>query len=60
VDFSEFMNAVKQLGISWAAVNEPRPDIGSEETSVQNDEVISPGKKEGKNENYTPHPASGE
>jgi CheY-like chemotaxis protein len=60
VDFSEFMTAVKQLGIFWAAVNEPPPDTGSEETSVQNDEVISPGKKEGKNENSTPHPASGE
>jgi CheY-like chemotaxis protein len=60
MDFSEFMTAVKQLGIFWAAVNEPPPDTGSEETSVQNDEVISPGKKEGKNENSTPHPASGE
>ena len=25
VDFSEFMNAVKQLGVFWAAVNEPPP-----------------------------------
>ncbi len=25
VDFAEFMKAVKQLGIFWAAVNEPPP-----------------------------------
>jgi CheY-like chemotaxis protein len=25
VDFSEFMNAVKQLGVFWMAVNEPPP-----------------------------------
>jgi CheY-like chemotaxis protein len=59
VDFSEFMKAVRQVGVFWAAVNEPPPDIGSEATSVQNGEVAAPGKKEGKNENSTPHPASG-
>jgi CheY-like chemotaxis protein len=59
VDFSEFMKAIKQVGIFWAAVNEPPPDLGREETSVQNLEVISPGKKEGENENATPHPALG-
>src|SRR5471030_863642 len=26
VDFSEFMKAVQQLGVFWAAVNEPPPD----------------------------------
>jgi CheY-like chemotaxis protein len=57
VDFADFMNAVKQLGVFWAAVNEPPPHIGREETSVQNGEVAAPGKKEGKNENSTPHPA---
>jgi CheY-like chemotaxis protein len=45
VDFSEFMKAVKQLGIFWAAVNEPPPHQGRAETSVQNSEVISPAKK---------------
>jgi DNA-binding NarL/FixJ family response regulator len=25
VDFGEFMKAVKQLGVFWAAVNEPPP-----------------------------------
>ena len=59
VDFADFMAAVKQLGIFWAAVNEPPPDIGKEEASIQNGEVNSPGKKEGKNEITVPHPASG-
>jgi CheY-like chemotaxis protein len=27
VDFSEFMQAVKQLGVFWAAVNEPPPSM---------------------------------
>ena len=35
VDFSEFMKAVEQLGIFWAAVNEPPPHTRREETSVQ-------------------------
>src|SRR5450631_2563525 len=50
VDFSEFMKAVKQVGIFWAAVNEPPPDIGGEATSIQLGEVISLKKKEVKNE----------
>jgi CheY-like chemotaxis protein len=59
VDFTEFMKAVKQLGVFWAAVNEPPPHRGREETSVVSGEAIPPGKKEGKNEIATPHPASG-
>ncbi len=59
VDFNEFMEAVKKLGIFWAAVNEPPPHIGREEASVSNGEALSPGKKEGNNETTTPHPASG-
>ena len=59
VDFTEFMEAVKKLGVFWAAVNEPPPHRGREEASVANGEVLSPGKKEGKNEITTPHPASG-
>jgi len=31
VDFTDFMNAVKQLGIFWAAVNEPPPTVRREE-----------------------------
>jgi CheY-like chemotaxis protein len=30
VDFSEFVMAVKQLGMFWAAVNEPPPYLGKE------------------------------
>jgi CheY-like chemotaxis protein len=30
VDFTEFMKAVQQLGIFWAAVNEPPPPVLSE------------------------------
>lgn len=30
VDFNEFMQAVKQLGVFWTAVNEPPPNSGSE------------------------------
>jgi len=33
VDFSEFMTAVRQLGVFWAAVNEPPPVVG-EKTGV--------------------------
>ena len=59
VDFDDFMKAVKQLGIFWAAVNEPPPHTGREETSIQSGEVSSPGKKEVKNEIPAPHPALG-
>jgi len=34
VDFGEFMKAVKQLGVFWAAVNEPPPSVGRIETPV--------------------------
>jgi len=34
VEFSEFMNVVKQLGVFWSAVNEPPPQIAKEETSI--------------------------
>ena len=30
VDFSEFVKAVRQLGVFWAAVNEPPPYVGKE------------------------------
>jgi CheY-like chemotaxis protein len=59
VDFNEFMEAVKKLGVFWAAVNEPPPNPGRETTSIKTGEVISPGKKEVKNEITTEHPASG-
>jgi CheY-like chemotaxis protein len=34
VDYSEFIEAVKQIGIFWAAVNEPPPNVEREETST--------------------------
>lgn len=42
VDFPDFMKAVKQLGMFWAAVNEPPPPAGREETSISGNEVFSP------------------
>ena len=35
VDFSEFRHAVKQLGIFWAAVNEPPPPNGGKKLESQ-------------------------
>jgi CheY-like chemotaxis protein len=60
VDFNDFMEAVKKLGVFWAAVNEPPPHTHNKETGVQNSKGVLLGKVEGKNENSTPHPASGE
>jgi DNA-binding NarL/FixJ family response regulator len=34
VNFAEFMKAVQQLGIFWAAVNEPPPKTQKEETGA--------------------------
>lgn len=46
VDFAEFMNAVKQLGLFWAAVNEAPPLAGQEATAVQSSKAALPGKEE--------------
>jgi len=43
VDFSEFMKAVKLLGVFWAAVNEPPPEIERKATGVQNGDGASSG-----------------
>jgi CheY-like chemotaxis protein len=59
VDFTEFMKAVKQLGVFWAAVNEPPPHRGGEETGTRSGTATSPGKEEINNEIPTPYPASG-
>ena len=56
VDFSEFMKAVNQLGIFWAAVNEPPPTTWAVETKVQNRRGVLLGKVEVKNEIAVPHP----
>jgi CheY-like chemotaxis protein len=34
VDFEEFMHAIKQLGLFWAAVNEPHPDTWATEAEA--------------------------
>jgi len=45
VDFADFMKAIKQLGLFWAAINEPPPDTWKKETEVRaNDEVFIEGK----------------
>lgn len=59
VDFAEFMKAVQQLGIFWAAVNEPPPELGREAAPIQGGEAIASGNKKGNHEISTPHPASG-
>lgn len=57
VDFGEFMQAVKQLGIFWAAVNEPPPHTGRGEASIPSGEVLCHGTKETQYEIPAPHPA---
>jgi CheY-like chemotaxis protein len=59
VSFPEFMRAVQQLGVFWATINEPPPQIGREAASIPKSEAAIPGKKGNKNEITTPHPASG-
>jgi CheY-like chemotaxis protein len=45
VDFTEFMKAVKQLGIFWAAINEPPPTPGGRENGLgQSGNARSPEK----------------
>ncbi|MDI1312091.1 response regulator [Prosthecobacter sp.] len=56
VMFDDFMKVVQQLGVFWAAVNEPPPAAAIPEPSEK--EVIYLGKKEVKNEFSSSHPAS--
>jgi CheY-like chemotaxis protein len=42
VDFSEFVKAVKRLGIFWAAINEPPPLSLSKEVLLPNPAVMPP------------------
>ena len=44
VDFTEFMKAVKLLGVFWVAVNEPPPTIAKLETPRPGGVVIAPVK----------------
>jgi CheY-like chemotaxis protein len=55
VDFGEFVDAVKQLGIFWAAVNEPPPNIGIAEPS----KISVPEKEDDNNGIPASYPASG-
>src|ERR1019366_1126655 len=57
VRFSEFVTAIKQLGVFWMAVNEPPPVARSNETGVQNGNLTFPEKKEGKNEIHASYTA---
>ena len=59
LEFSKFRAAIKQLVAFWAAVNEPPPPTDIEETSIQSNDLCSPGKEEMNNEAPAPHPAFG-
>ena len=47
VDFNDFIKAVKQLGLFWAAVNEPPPEPGRTESSHHPGESPSLGRPAG-------------
>ncbi len=57
VDFNDFMKVVRQLGVFWAAVNEPPVLIEKPAAEPPAAEVIYLGKKEVKNE-YSAEPPS--
>jgi len=59
VDFSEFMKAVTQLGVFWAAVNEPPPTTRGKETENQIARGDRRGKKEIEDAMPATHPALG-
>jgi len=46
VDFTAFVEAVKQLGVFWAAVNESPPHTVRVENAMQSGEAVSAGMKE--------------
>lgn len=46
VDFGEFMKAVKQLGIFWAAINEPPPAPTRNPSSPQPLGALNPGVRQ--------------
>jgi CheY-like chemotaxis protein len=60
VDFSDFMSAVKQLGVFWAAVNEPPPNAAGEAaelSATKNGSGVLLKTKEVTNEIPPAHPA---
>jgi CheY-like chemotaxis protein len=50
MDFTAFMETIKQIGDFWATVNELPPLISGKENAVQDGDVTIPQKKEGKDE----------
>jgi CheY-like chemotaxis protein len=46
VDFAEFVQAVKQVGIFWLAINEPPPLAWKDQTEGQGGNATSPGKED--------------
>jgi response regulator RpfG family c-di-GMP phosphodiesterase len=54
VDFSEFMKAVKHVGIFWAMINESPLHRPAKEDPVQS---ATSGRKEDGNEDPAPYPA---
>jgi CheY-like chemotaxis protein len=58
VDFAEFMNAVKQLGVFWVAVNEPPPAVKREERPTKVADGVFQDPKRLANEIPASHPAS--
>jgi CheY-like chemotaxis protein len=59
VDFSEFMQTVKQLGVFWAAVNEPPLVTWRDEIGAQSRTAALSKKKRSKNDIAASHPALG-
>lgn len=57
VDFSDFVSAIKQLGLFWVAINEPAPFMGKKEAVMDGGEIV--GKKEAKDEISASNPAFG-
>jgi CheY-like chemotaxis protein len=40
VAFPEFMSVIKQLVVFWTAINEPPPNTGRAETSIEGGEIV--------------------
>jgi CheY-like chemotaxis protein len=57
--FEDFMNAVKQLGIFWACINEAPPVVPRSESRDRNGKISPAAKKDAKHEDPTAHPAFG-
>lgn len=58
VDFTDFMQAVKQLDIFWTTINEPPPGTSNGKNGVAHDPGVVPGKEYVQHEIPASHPAS--